>query len=103
MGDTHHDPTDHSRTYQQHAGESMIDVYFWPGLFLIAAGVLAVVAFVAALAYKHPELLVWAGLTAALTVAGGLSWLTVERRRVRRIEARWLAEHPAPPTHRHAA
>ena len=34
MGDTHHDPTDHSRTHHQHAGESMIDVYFWPGLFL---------------------------------------------------------------------
>ena len=103
MGDTHHDPTDHSRTYQPHAGESMIDVYFWPGFFLIAVGVVAVVAFVAALAYQRPELLVWAGLTAVLTVSGGVSWLGVERRRVRRIEARWLAEHPTGPLHRHAA
>lgn len=103
MGDTHHDPTDHSRTYQPHAGESMIDVYFWPGFFLIAVGVVALVGCVAALAYKHPELLVWAGLTAALTVGGGVSWLHVERRRVRRIEARWLAEHPVKPSHRPAA
>ena len=36
MGDTHHDPVDHSRTHNQHAGESMIDVYFWPGFFLLA-------------------------------------------------------------------
>lgn len=103
MGDTHHDPTDHSRTYQPHAGESMIDVYFWPGFFLIAVGVVAVIGCVAALAYMHPELLVWAGLTAVLTFGGGVSWLHVERRRVRRIEARWLADHPTHPSHRHAA
>jgi hypothetical protein len=93
MGDTHHDPTDHSRTHCQHAGESMIDVYFWPGLFLIAVAVVAVVGCVAALAYHHTELLLWAGMTAALTAGGGISWLVVERHRVRRIEARWLAEH----------
>ena len=102
MGDTHHDPTDHSRTHFQHAGESMIDVYFWPGLFLIAVGVVALVGCVAALAYHHPELLVWAGLTAVLTFAGGVSWLAVEHRRIRRVEARWRTEHPADQRHRHA-
>jgi hypothetical protein len=71
----------------------MIDVYFWPGLFLIAVAVVAVVGCVAALAYHHTELLLWAGMTAALTAGGGISWLVVERHRVRRIEARWLAEH----------
>jgi hypothetical protein len=93
MGDTHIDPTDHSRTHIQHAGESMIDVYFWPGLFLIAVGVVAIVGFIAALAYHQSDLLVWAGVTALLTFGGGISWLAVERRRVRRIEARWAAEH----------
>ncbi|HZQ30795.1 MAG TPA: protein UsfY [Mycobacterium sp.] len=102
MGDTHIDPTDHSRTHQPHAGESMIDVYFWPGLFLIAVGVVALVGFLAALAYHHTELLVWAGATAVLTFCGGVSWLAVERRRVRRIEARWLAEHPGEQRRRHA-
>ncbi|MBV8964987.1 MAG: hypothetical protein JO191_02305 [Mycobacteriaceae bacterium] len=102
MGDTHHDPTDHSRTHIPHAGESMIDVYFWPGLFLIAVGVIALIGCVAALAYHHPELLLWAGLTAVLTASGGVSWLIVEHRRVRRIEARWLADHPG-HRHRHAS
>ena len=59
MGDTHHDPTDHSRTYQPHAGESMIDVYFWPGFFLIAVGVVALVGCVAALAYNTQNC--WSG------------------------------------------
>lgn len=103
MGDTNTDPVDHSRTHHQYAGESMIDVYFWPGLFLIAVGVVALAGCVAALAYNHPDLLVWAGLTAALTFGGGVSWLIVERRRVRRVEARWLAEHPAQQSHRPAA
>jgi hypothetical protein len=95
MGDTHRDPTDHSRTHHPYAGESMIDVYFWPGLFLIAVGVLALVGCISALAYRNTDLLIWAGLTAGLTFAGGVSWLAVEHRRVRRIEAQWLADHPA--------
>ncbi len=103
MGDTHFDPTDHSRTTQQHAGESMIDAYFWPGFFLIAVGVVAIAACIAALAYHHPELLVWGGLTAALTMGGGISWLIVERHRIRRVEARWLAEQAARQPHRPAA
>lgn len=103
MGDTHSDPTDHSRTHHQHAGESMIDVYFLPGLFLIAVGVVAVVGCIAALAYHHTELLVWAGVTAALTVSGGVSWLVVERHRIRRVEAMWRAEQRGRKSPRPAA
>ena len=32
MGSTHHDPTDHFRTTNPHAGQSIIDMYCWPGL-----------------------------------------------------------------------
>ena len=103
MGDTHSDPTDHARTHHQHAGESMIDVYFLPGLFLIAVGVVAVVGCIAALAYHHTELLVWAAVTAALTVSGGVSWLVVERHRIRRVEARWRAEQRSRKSPRPAA
>ena len=39
MGDTHHDPTDHSRTTQPHAGIAMKDNFFWPGLILLAVAV----------------------------------------------------------------
>ena len=94
MGDTHYDPVDHSRTHHQHAGESMIDVYFWPGLFLIAVSVVAFVGCLAAAATRHSEWLLATGLTAVLAAVGGAAWVVVERHRVRRIEARWMAEHP---------
>src|SRR6201997_1965800 len=62
MGDTYSDPTDHSRTHHQHAGESMIDVYFFPGLFLIAVSVVAFVGCLAAAATNHSEWLLATGL-----------------------------------------
>jgi hypothetical protein len=103
MGDTHHDPVDHSRTHNQHAGESMIDVYFWPGFFLLAMGLVALVGCLAAAAYKHHEWLLTTGVIALASVAAGSAWIAVERRRVRRIEARWMAVHPAGHSHRPAA
>jgi len=103
MGDTHHDPVDHSRTHHQHAGESLIDVYFWPGFFLLAVGLVALVGCVAAAAYKHHEWLLTTGVVALASVAAGSAWIAVEHHRVRRIEARWRADHPAGHSHRHAA
>ena len=102
MGDTHYDPVDHSRTHHQHAGESMIDVYFWPGFLLLAVGMVALVGCVAAAAYKHHEWLLATGVVALASVAAGSGWIAWEHRRVRRIEARWLADHPAGHPHRHA-
>src|SRR5262245_37925279 len=55
MGDTHHDPTDHARTTQPHAGVTMKDNYFWPGFILLALGVIAMIGTVAAAAYRHHE------------------------------------------------
>jgi hypothetical protein len=48
-------------------------------------------------------LLVWAAVTAALTVSGGVSWLVVERHRIRRVEARWDAEQRSRKSPRPAA
>jgi hypothetical protein len=93
MGDTHRDPTDHFRTTQQHAGESMIDVYCWPGLFLISVGVMALIGCVAAAGYEHHEWILTAGVTALVAMLVGASWIAVEHRRVLRIENRWWAEH----------
>jgi hypothetical protein len=103
MGDTHHDPTDHSRTHHQHAGESMIDVYFMPGLILIAVSIVALVGCLAAAATHHSEWLLATGLTAGLSAVAGAAWLIVERHRVRRAEAEWLAAHPAERSRRPAA
>jgi hypothetical protein len=94
MGDTHHDPCDHARTHLPHMGESMKDNYLWPGLACLAVGVLALIAGVAAAAYRHNEYLLIIGIIALISVTAGTVLVIVENRRVRRIEARWLAEHP---------
>ena len=99
MGDTHHDPTDHFRTTHQRAGESLIDVYCWPGLFLIALGVTALVGAVAAAAYQHREWLMTTAVIAAGGIIVGASWIAAEHRRVRRIEMRWVADHPDRHSH----
>jgi hypothetical protein len=41
-------------------------------------------------------------VTAVLTFGGGVSWLIVERHRVRRVEATWRERHPG-SHHHHAA
>lgn len=103
MKGAYHDPTDHSRTTQPHAGESMIDTLWFPGLILIGVGVVGLAAIVAAAAYGHQDkVLALALVTGAVVTAGGLL-IALERRRVKRIEKRWFAEHPDKDPRRHAA
>jgi hypothetical protein len=94
MGDTFHDPVDHVRTTRSHAGESLIDVMSWPGYLLIVMGVIAIFRCLATLGTGHESRSVIAGVIAIVAVALGLVWLTVEHRRVRKVENRWLDEHP---------
>lgn len=103
MGDTYRDPVDHSRTHNQHAGESMIDTYIWPGFFMLAIGLLALACFVAAAAYNHHEWLWATGVIALTSLAAGTACIVVEHRRVLRIEARWIAHHPTAQSHRPVA
>ena len=86
MGDTHHDPTDHSRTTQPHAGITMKDNFFWPGLILLAVAVSGMISTVAAAAYRHYEWLATTGLVAVLGTVAGALWFVMERRRVTRID-----------------
>jgi uncharacterized membrane protein YcjF (UPF0283 family) len=94
MGDTHHDPMDHSRTTQQRAGVSMKDNFFWPGFILLAVGVLGMIATVAAAAYMYHEWIATTALIAIIATVSGTLWLIGEHRRLTHIEARWFAEHP---------
>lgn len=94
MGNTHHDPIDHFRTTHQHAGEQFVDGYSWPGLLSIALGVVSLIACVAAAAYRRHEWVPTAGIVGALAIAGGVSWLVLEHRRVIRLENLWVSEHP---------
>lgn len=94
MGDTHHDPTDHSRTTQPHAGLAMKDNFYWPGLILLAVSAFGVIGTVAAAAYRHYEWLGTTVLIAALGAVAGALWLVVENRRVTSVEKAWHAAHP---------
>lgn len=103
MKGAHRDPVDHSRTTMPHAGESMIDTLWFPGLILVALGVIGLAAIVAAAAYGRPEyVLPLALVSGAVTTAGG-GLIALEHRRVLRIERIWDAQHRHGSSTRHAA
>jgi hypothetical protein len=91
---SHRDPIDHFRTTHQHAGESLIDVYCWPGLLSIALGLISLIGCVASLAYNQREYTLMTGVVAVLAMVFGALWIVIEHRHVRHMESRWIAEHP---------
>jgi len=93
MKGAHHDPVDHSRTTQPHAGESMIDTLWFPGLILIAIGIIGLASIVAAAAYGNTGLVLPLALVSGAVVTAGGGLIYLEHRRVNRIERRWRAEH----------
>jgi hypothetical protein len=95
MGSTHHDPIDHFRTTQHHAGEFFIDLYCWPGLISIVLGAISLVGSLAAAAYNRHEWILTTAVVGALAIAGGVAWLVLEHHRVLRIESRWHAAREA--------
>jgi hypothetical protein len=98
MGDTHDDPTDHSRTTQPHAGIAVKDNFFWPGLILLVVAMFGLISTAAVAAYRHYEWLSTTVLIAVLGVVAGALWLVMEYRRVTRIDAQWDAAHPGSRT-----
>jgi len=94
MGDTHDDPTDHSRTTQPRAGITMKDNFFWPGLILLLVATFGLITTAASAAYRHYEWLSTTLLIAVLGAVAGALWLVMENRRVTRIEAEWDTAHP---------
>jgi hypothetical protein len=93
MGDTHHDPTDHSRTTQPHAGIAVKDNFFWPGLILLAVATFGLISTAAVAAYRHYEWLSTSVLITVLGAVAGALWLVKELRRVTCIDALWDAAH----------
>ncbi|WP_306308001.1 MULTISPECIES: protein UsfY [Mycobacteriaceae] len=90
---------DHSRTTQPHAGESFIDTLWLPGLGLIALGIVTIAGFVFATAYHRADLQLPLGLIAGALVTAGALVITFEHLRVKRVEQRWLADHPERSLH----
>ena len=89
-----HDPVDHARTTQPHAGESFIDTLWLPGLILIAVVTVLIAGTVAATAYGNSNLSLILGLVAGALVTAGALVIFLEHQRVKRVERRWLSEHP---------
>ena len=102
MKGAHNDPVDHARTTQPHAGESFIDTLWLPGLILIGIGTVLIAGTVAATAYGNSSLSLILGLIAGALVTAGALLITLEHQRVKRVEQRWLADHPDGSPHLHA-
>lgn len=91
MGDRHHDPTDHFRTTQPHAGMTMKDNLYWPAFILFAVALAGIIGATASAAYRHYEWLATTGLIAVLGILAGVLWFAMERRRVARIDEQWVS------------
>ncbi|MGB5113449.1 MAG: protein UsfY [Mycobacterium sp.] len=102
MKGAHHDPVDHARTTQPHAGESFIDTLWLPGLILISVGTVLIAGTVAATAYGNSTLSLILALVAGALVTAGALLITLEHQRVKRVERQWLSEHADRSPHLHA-
>lgn len=101
MKGAHHDPVDHARTTQPHAGESFIDTLWLPGLILIGVGTVLIAGTVAATAYGNSALSLILALVAGALVTAGALLITLEHQRVKRVERQWLSEHSDRSHHLH--
>jgi hypothetical protein len=102
MGDRHHDPTDHFRTTQPHAGFTMKDNLYWPGFILLLVALSGMIGTTAAAAYGHHEWLPTTVLVAVLGTVAGALWFVVEHRRVARIDEQWHVEDAEAPRRQRA-
>lgn len=86
-----HSPVDHDRTADRHTGGARPT----PGLLVVAAAALAFVVCVIDFALGQAGAGVAAAIVAMLAFGAGLSWLAMDRRRIRDTERNWVISHPA--------
>ena len=103
MGDRHHDPSDHFRTTQPHAGITMKDNLFWPGFILLIVALGGMIGTAAVAAYGHYEWLPTTVLVSVLATVAGALWFVVELRRVTRIDEQWHVADAKIPRQRAAS
>ena len=94
MGNKAADPVDHARTTRKHAGQNMKNTAAFPALIAIGLGAISVFGALFAFATGHVPVGVAFVVIAAVLMLGGFGWLAKERRRVRRVEAQYVATHP---------
>jgi protein-S-isoprenylcysteine O-methyltransferase Ste14 len=93
VGDDAHDPIDHHRTTQPHAGETTKNTAKTPGLVFVATAAVAFVICLASFAVRQVSVGVGAAIVALLAAGAALAWLTMEGRRVRQVEREWSRTH----------
>ncbi|OBI41234.1 hypothetical protein [Mycobacterium colombiense] len=91
-----HDPVDHDRTTDRHARGSAPAAAQAPGLAVVAAAALAFAVCVVNFALGQAGAGVAAAIISMLAFGAGLSWLGMDRRRIRDAERQWVIRHPAP-------
>jgi hypothetical protein len=87
---------DHSRTARRDTAEPSQGWERSPGLVVVAAAVLAFVVCVTNFALGNAHAGVAAAILGLLAFGAGLSWLAMDRRRIRDAERHWRVRHPAP-------
>ncbi|WP_156959731.1 hypothetical protein [Nocardia sp. BMG51109] len=74
---------DTKRTSRSRAGESVADARNWPGMTLIAVGLVALAATLTAAGYGFTGWTVVGAVVAAVCLIGGATLVVVEHRRIR--------------------
>lgn len=90
-----HNPVDHDRTIDRRAHGSVPAAAQTPGRLVVAAAALAFAACVTNFALGQAGAGVAAAIVAMLAFGAGLSWLAMDRRRIRDAERQWVIRHPA--------
>jgi hypothetical protein len=87
---------DHNQTARRDTAEPSQGSERSPGLVVVAAAVLALVVCVTNFALGNAHAGVSAAIVGLLAFGAGLSWLAMDRRRIRDAERHWRMGRPAP-------
>lgn len=94
MGQTARETAGHDRTPGRCDTESAPDAPRAPGLLVVAVAALAFLVCVTNFALGHAGAGVAAAIVALLAFGAGLSWLGMDRRRIRQAERDWVISGP---------
>ena len=87
-----HGPVDQHRTTRRYSDQTAQDVRA-PGLLVVGAAVVAFAVCVTNFALGQAKAGVTSAIVALLAFGAGLSWLAMDRRRVRQAEREWPVGH----------
>ncbi|WP_067798999.1 hypothetical protein [Nocardia beijingensis] len=83
---------DDSRTIRAHAGESIEDARNWPGIILVAVGLVAMALTLTAAGYGFEGWAVVAGIVSGVCIIAGVLVIVAEHRRVKAREGKRLRD-----------